>query len=524
MNEVRQSRRKAGGPRSAAGLTGLTLVILLLFGCTGSVEQVDEQPPNIVLIFADDLGYGDLGNYGQEKIETPHIDSLARQGMRFTQFYSGSPVCAPSRCVLLTGLHTGHAYIRGNHEWGERGDVWDYAKAVENPELEGQLPVPADTPTLGRLLQQAGYRAGIVGKWGLGGPTSEGIPNLQGFDFFFGFNCQRQAHTYYPRHLWRNQEKVWLDNELVVPGTQLDPDADPNDQASYARFSQNQYAPDLMIEEALQFIEQSAEGPFFLYFATPIPHVALQAPQRWVDHYRARFGDEEPYIGDRGYLPHRYPRAAYAAMISTLDEQVGRIVAKLEELEIRRRTIILFTSDNGPANNGGADPAFFDSAHPFRSDPGWGKGSVREGGIRVPLIVDWPGVTPPGSRTDYASALWDLFPTLAEAAGVTPQQELDGISLRPVLEGQELSWEDRILYWEYPAAGGQQAVRLGDWKGLRQGIFDGNREVALYNLREDPREEHDVSGEHPEIVRRIEEIMEREHREPEVERFALGAR
>ena len=284
----------------------LMLVFLLLsVSCSQGPETV--TPPNIILILADDLGYADVGAYGQDLIETPNIDALASSGIRFSQHYSGAPVCAPARCVLLTGKHLGHAYIRGNHEWGERGDVWDFAKASADPNLEGQYPIPAGTVTAGTLLQQAGYKTGLVGKWGLGGPLSDGIPNKQGFDFFYGYNCQRQAHTYFPLHLWKNEEKIPLNNELVIPTTKLEEGADPLDPESYKKFWLTDFSPDSMIQEALGFIRNNSKNPFFLYFATPIPHNPLQAPQEWVDHYVEKFGDEEPYLGEQGYFSAPLP-------------------------------------------------------------------------------------------------------------------------------------------------------------------------------------------------------------------------
>ncbi|MCG6926812.1 MAG: arylsulfatase [Acidobacteria bacterium] len=507
--------------------TGEAVAALLLVGALGActsgppAEPEPAPPPNIVYVLADDLGYGEVGVYGQEIIETPNIDALARGGMRFTDHYSGSPVCAPSRGVIMTGLHTGHAWIRGNDEMGDRGDVWDFAKMAADPNLEGQRPLPAGTRTLGRLLQEAGYATGFVGKWGLGGPLTEGIPNEQGFDFFFGYNCQRQAHTYFPVHLWKNREKVPLDNEMVPPNTPLQEGADPNDPQSYSRYWLTEYAPDLMLEEALRFIQQNRDRPFFLDFASPIPHVPLQAPERWVKHYQEKLGPEEPYTGT-SYFPNRTPRATYAAMVSTLDEQVGRILEKLDELGLRERTLVVFTSDNGPTYAGGADSAFFDSARPFRSDSGRGKGSVYEGGIRVPMIASWPGRIAPGTTTDHVSAFWDVLPTLCEIGGGTVPDDIDGISFAPVLLGKaEGQSRHEFLYWEFPSYGGQQAVRLGKWKGVRRNMFDGNMTVELYDLESD-REEDDVSAEHPEIVARIEAIMEREHTPSEIERFRFG--
>jgi arylsulfatase A-like enzyme len=504
------------------GVVASLLLVGALGACTSGPPAEPEPstatPPNIVYILADDLGYGEVGVYGQEIIETPNIDALARGGMRFTDHYSGSPVCAPSRGVIMTGLHTGHAWIRGNDEMGDRGDVWDFAKMAADPNLEGQRPLPAGTRTLGRLLQEAGYETGFVGKWGLGGPLTEGIPNEQGFDFFFGYNCQRQAHTYFPVHLWKNREKVPLDNEMVPPNTPLEEGVDPNDPQSYSRYWLTEYAPDLMLEEALRFIQQNRDRPFFLDFASPIPHVPLQAPERWVKHYQEKLGPEEPYTGT-SYFPNRTPRATYAAMVSTLDEQVGRILEKLDELGLRETTLVVFTSDNGPTYAGGADSAFFDSARPFRSDSGRGKGSVYEGGIRVPMIASWPGHIAPGTTTDHVSAFWDVLPTLCEIGGATVPDDIDGISFAPVLLGRaDGQSPHEFLYWEFPSYGGQQAVRLGKWKGVRRNMFDGNMTVELYDLESD-LEEEDVSAEHPEVVARIEAIMEREHTPSEIERF-----
>jgi arylsulfatase len=364
-----------------------------------------------------------------------------------------------------------------------------------------------------------GYTTGIIGKWGLGAPLTEGVPNDQGFDFFFGYNCQRQAHTYYPLHLWKNREKVLLDNELVPPRTPLDDGADPNDPASYSRYALKDYAPDLMLTEALDFIESNKDRPFFLYFATPIPHVPLQAPERWVKHYREKLGDEEPYTGE-SYFPNLTPRATYAAMISTMDEQVGQLVETLKELDIYENTLIMFSSDNGPTYTGGADTIFFDSAKPFRTDYGRGKGFLYEGGIRVPLIASWPGRIEPGSTTNHVSAFWDLLPTLSEITGASVPADIDGISFAPVLLGRpEGQAQHDFLYWEFPAYKGQQAVRMGKWKAIRKNIFDGNMDIELYNLEEDLGEEHDVAAQHPEVLAMIEAVMRQERVAPTIERF-----
>ncbi len=484
------------------------------------LQSVFSEKPNIVYILADDLGYNELGCYGQDKIETPNIDALAENGIRFTQHYSGSPVCAPSRCVLMTGKHTGHAYIRGNDEWGERGDTWNFAKAVEDPNLEGQRPLPVGTKTIGSLLQGVGYKTAIVGKWGLGAPLTNSIPTKMGFDFFYGYNCQRQAHTFYPKHLWKNEEKDWLENELVVPGTKLAEGADPNDPASYSKYRLNDYAPELMLDEALGFVRENKESPFFLYFASPIPHVPLQAPEKWVEYYQKKLGPEEPYLGNKGYFPDRTPRATYAAMVSYLDEQVGDIVSELKELGLYENTLILFSSDNGPTYNGGSDSAYFDSASPFKSEYGWAKGFSTEGGIRVPMIASWEGTIKGGRTSQHVSAFWDVLPTLCELSGVPVPSDVDGLSFVPTLLGEPQAPHE-FLYWEFPAYEGQQAVRMGDWKALRKGIFKGNMDLELYNLKTDPREQFDVSAAHPEVAAKIKAIMESEREPAVLERFKI---
>ncbi|MDP6340165.1 MAG: arylsulfatase [Candidatus Marinimicrobia bacterium] len=477
-----------------------------------------EDRPNIIYILADDLGYGELGVYGQKIIETPNIDALARSGMRFTDHYSGSPVCAPSRSVFMTGQHTGHTPIRGNDEWKERGDTWNYQAMFDNPFLEGQRPIPDSTITIAEVLKVAGYTTGMVGKWGLGAPTTEGLPNKQGFDFFYGYNCQRQAHTLYPMHLWRNNERHILNNKNVSPHANLAEGADPHDLSSYNDFELNDYAPELMHNEALQFLDDNKDRPFFLYYASPIPHVPLQAPKKWVDYYRVKLGEETPYIG-KSYFPNQYPRATYAAMISYLDEQVGDLVNKLLEIGQYENTLIIFTSDNGPTYTGGADTPFFDSAKPFKSERGWAKGFVHEGGIRVPMIASWPGKIKNGSRSNHMSAFQDMMPTFAEVSGATVAANIDGISLLPTLLGKDQTETHDYLYWEFPAYKGQQAVRLGNWKGIRRNIFEGNMTIELYNLDRDIQEQYDIARSRPDLIEQIEKIMEKSHIPSDLERF-----
>jgi arylsulfatase len=489
--------------------------------CQQSDRKSNKSKPNIIYILADDLGDGELGCYGQKLIETPNIDKLAENGIMFTQHYSGSPVCAPSRCVLMTGKHTGHAYIRGNDEWGERGPTWDYLEMFRDSTLEGQRPIPEGTTTIGRLLQQTGYKTGIIGKWGLGAPHTAGIPNKQGFDFFYGYNCQRQAHTFYPLHLYKNENRVYLNNDTVKPGTKLERGADPYDLKSYDKFTLNDYSADLMFDELINFVEENREEPFVMYWANPIPHVPLQAPQKWVDYYVKKFGDEDPYTGRQGYFPHRYPHAAYAAMVSYMDEQVGLLIEKLKELGLYENTLIMFTSDNGPSYAGGTDSPWFNSGGIFDSERGRGKGYLYEGGIRVPMIASWPGHIEPGTTSNHISAFWDVLPTLCEISGVQPPEDTDGISFLPAMLGKGNQKSHDFMYWEFPQYNGQQAVRMGKWKGVRMNISKGNTRTELYNLEKDIKELNDVSKKHPDVVRKIEKIMEQEHVPAEIERFRL---
>ena len=501
----------------------LGILIILLSACGSEQNEQKSKRPNIIFILADDLGYGELGCYGQELIETPHIDALATSGMRFTQHYSGSPVCAPSRCVLLSGKHTGHAYIRGNHEWRERGEVWDYHAMIADSTLEGQYPLPANTTNIASLLQEAGYRTGMIGKWGLGAPHTDGIPTRQGFDFFCGYNCQRQAHTYYPVHLWLNEERLYLGNDTVAPHARLEAGQDPLDPDSYAPYTLATYAPDVMFKEMKQFIEDKSNDPFFFYWASPIPHMALQAPQRWVDYYVEKFGDEEPYKGENGYFPSRYPRATYAAMVSYLDERVGELVQTLKEQGLYENTLIIFSSDNGPTFNGGTDSPWFNSGGPFLSERGWGKAYLHEGGIRVPMVASWPGKIAPGTSSEHISAFWDLLPTLCEAAGVEPPADVDGISYLSELLGTGKQEQHPYLYWEFPSYGGQQAVRMGEWKAIRKNILEGDLDIELYNLEDDIQEQLNVASEYPGVIQEIEQILEQAHVSSQLERFRMEA-
>ncbi|HEV3142390.1 MAG TPA: arylsulfatase [Gemmataceae bacterium] len=458
------------------------------------------EKPNVVFLLADDLGYGDLGCYGQKKIRTPNIDALAERGMRFSNHYAGSNVCAPSRCCLMTGKHPGHGVIREN-------------KAVQP---EGQEPVPANELQFPLTLQKLGYVIGGFGKWGLGPVGSSGDPLKQGFARFYGYNCQGVAHNYYPTHLWDNEKHVELRNPKFSAHQKLPAGADPNDEASYARYQGVDYAPDLITEQALAFVRANKDRPFFLYFPTTIPHLALQVPDDSLTEYAGKF-PEQPYVGDKDYLPHRQPHAAYAAMITRLDGYVGRIVALVRELGLDERTIFVFTSDNVPLwdRYGGTDTEFFNSAGGLRGH----KGSFYEAGFREPCLVSWKGVIEPKTTSRRVCGFEDWFPTILELIGAKDSipERIDGISFAPTLLGKEQPARD-FLYRESPGSGGQQCVRAGDWKALRLNLNPGPKAtkqtpgaIELYDLKNDPNETTNVAKDHLDIVAKMAEILKREH-------------
>ena len=492
------------------------LYSLLTFSC--SVKNNDDLP-NFVFILADDLGYGEIGVLGQKRILTPNIDKLAKEGMILTNHYSGSPTCAGSRSVLLTGLHSGKTPIRGNDEWSERGDVWSFESMFNDYTLEGQRPMPDSIVTVATILKSNGYKTGMVGKWGLGAPHTNSIPNKKGFDFFYGYNCQRQAHTLYPSHLWRNTNREILNNEIVRKG-KLTEDVDINDPETYSIYSQNDYAPKLMHKEAIDFIDRNRNNKFFLYYASPLPHLPLQAPRRWVQYYNDIFGDEEPYIGDNGYYPNLTPKATYAAMISYLDEQVGEIVLKLKEVGKFENTFIVFTSDNGPTHLRQVDINFFKSSGNFQSSVNSVKGNVNEAGIRVPTILSWPKKIKPGSSSDHISAFQDFYSTVLDITESVSPYPLDGISYYPLING-ETQKEHDYLYWEFPSYGGQQAIRINQWKGIRKNLFKGNKKIKLYNLDSDKLEINDLSDKYPDIVNQMEKYMKIARTEPSNSNFKI---
>jgi arylsulfatase A-like enzyme len=490
--------------------------ILLYLACAGfcllgacrPAQVSEEQLPNVIFIMADDLGYGEVGSYGQTKIQTPNLDRLAAQGMRFTQFYSGNPVCAPSRATLLRGRHTGHTYVRSNYELG----------GFRDEEEHGQLPLRPGTKTIGTMLQRAGYATGVIGKWGLGGPASTGLPSKQGFDFFYGYLDQKQAHNHYPTHLWKrtDQGMVWdtLSNDYFFPHQRLD--SVPQDHSAYTQYQGADYAPDLMHEKSLDYIRKRQKEPFFLYLAYTIPHVSLQVPDAELSQYDF---EDAPYLGQAGYLPHPQPLEAYAGMISRMDRYVGEVVDLLDDLGLAENTLLIFTSDNGPTYAGGVDYAFFDSNGPLRGL----KGSTYEGGIRVPFVARWPGRIAPGTTSDQIGALWDVLPTLAEVTGATPPDRLDGVSLLPAMLEEEPLSERPPLYWEYfGLCEGQQALRMGRWKAVRFGVHANQEaQVELYDLEIDPGEQHNVAAQHPEVVRRLWQQMQQAHTPPVSERWRI---
>jgi arylsulfatase A len=459
--------------------------------------------PNIVFFIADDLGYGDLSCYGQQRFRTPNIDRLASEGMKFTAHYSGHNVCAPSRCVLMTGKHPGHAYIRDN-----RGGL--------GPQGEGQEPVPAGELKLPLTLKQLGYTLGGFGKWGLGGIRTSGDPIQQGFNIFFGYNCQAVAHNYYPTYLWSNDTRVALSNPAFSARQRFPAGADPNAPESYVKFSGTQYAPDLISAEARRFVRDNQARPFFLYYPTTVPHLALQVPEDSLREFAGKF-PETPYTGGRGYLPQRMPRAAYAAMITRMDREVGRICDLVKELGCEENTLFVFTSDNGPLyeNLGGTDCDFFNSNAGFRGR----KGSYYEGGFHVPCLVRWKGKIAPGSVTDRVTGFEDWLPTLLELIGERARTPagIDGISFAPTLLGKRQEARP-FLYRESPGYGGQQCVRVGDWKAIRTGLNPGlgSRDaqaapLELYDLSRDFGETNNVAQQHPQVARKLSALMQQQH-------------
>ncbi len=446
-------------------------IVLLAFLAACEEKKETMVSPNIIYILADDMGYGDLSIMGQQKFSTPNIDKLAAEGMLFTQHYAGSPVCAPSRSALMTGLHTGHTPIRGNKEI----------------QPEGQHPLPSSYLTIAEILTKAGYTTGLFGKWGLGYPGSEGEPLKRGFDTFYGYNCQRVAHNYYPTHLWDNNNKIIFQD---------------NHGGNHVT-----YAPHLIQQETLKFIEVNKDRPFFAYVPTTIPHAKLEIPKNYLANYKDKLEPEKltpenlqarPYDRIKNDQSRQNAHETFAAMVHVLDEQVGEIVAKVKELGLEENTIIMFTSDNGPHYEDGGDPDYFDSNGIYRGY----KRDLYEGGIRVPMIARWPGKIAPGTQSDHLSAFWDVLPTMTEIAGIETPQKIDGISFLPTLLGEnENQQKHDFLYWEFPAMGGRKALRIGKWKTVVYDLKTDNPKVPeLYDIESDPSEENNIADQYPEIV------------------------
>lgn len=473
-----------------AGWLGLVLVGFCI--CETSPTMAADNPPNVVFILADDLGYRELGSFGQKLIKTPNLDRLASEGMRLTQHYSGNAVCAPSRCVLMTGKDPGHATVRSN----------------KSTPPEGQWPILDSDVTIAELLTNHGYATGAFGKWGMGGPDSTGEPLRQGVQRFFGYNCQSHAHSYYPSYLWSDDQRIPLNNDPPVPGhVGFAEGDDPSDPASYARFKGQDYAPDRINAQALQFVKDNKSRPFFLYYPTVIPHVALHVPDEELKPYLDLGWQDPPFVRGQGYgyTPHFTPRAAYAAMITRMDRYIGNILNLLDELQLSDNTIVVFSSDNGTTHLGKeVDYTFFNSVGELRGL----KGSLYEGGVRVPTIARWPGKIEAGSRSDYVSGFEDWLPTLLELTGKTAELPtgLDGISIAPTLLGKKQA-ERPYLYREFPSYGGQQTIRVGDFKAVRQNMSKGNLKIELYNIRDDIGETNDIADEHPELVAQLAQQM-----------------
>lgn len=468
-------------------LTGIFSLIAVLVSA--------QQKPNIIYIYADDLGFGELGCYGQQKIKTPNLDKIAKEGMRFTQHYTAAPVCAPARCMLMTGKHSGHSYIRGNYELG----------GFEDSTEGGQMPLPEGTFTIAKLMKQAGYTTAAIGKWGLGMNNNTGDPNKQGFDYFYGYLDQKQAHNFYPTHLWENGKWDTLRNSFIYVHRPIPKNSS---DAAFDYYKGKDYSVTKMAEKTLGFIRENKSKPFFLYLPYTGPHVSLQAPDEAVKEYIGKF-EEQPYFGEKGYAPTKYPLSTYAAMITYMDKQIGKIMALLKELNLDENTIVMFSSDNGTTFDvGGVNGEFFNSVGGLRGR----KQDLYEGGIREPFIARWPGKISAGKTTSLISAQFDLMATLSDVTGVKAWHN-DGISFLPTLLGKDKQQKKHeYLYFEFPEKGGQAAIRMGNWKGVKSNMKkDKNSQWEIYDLSTDEKETTDVSAQHPDLIEKFEKILKTEH-------------
>ncbi len=468
-----------------------------------SLNCFAQSKPNIIYIYADDMGYGELGAYGQTKIKTPNLDRMSAEGMRFTDHYSSAPVCAPARCMLLTGKHGGHTYIHGNYELG------GFADSLEG----GQMPLPEGIFTVGKMMQQAGYKTAAIGKWGLGMANTTGSPIKQGFDYFYGYLDQKQAHNYYPTHLWENDHWDTLQNPVINVHKQLD--STKATLADFNYYKGKEYAPAKLTEKALAFIENNKSKPFFLYLPYTLPHLSLQAPDEWVKKYIGQF-NERPYYGQNGYASTLYPLSTYAAMISFLDAQVGLILEKIKALGLDENTLILFSSDNGATFNGGVNRRFFNSNGGLRGQ----KMDLYEGGIREPFIARWPGKITKGTTSAHPSVQFDLMATLAELVH-QKTNATDGISFLPELMGNAKDQQKHpYIYFEYPENGGQLAIRMGNWKGVKLDVKKHpEKKWQLFNLQTDRNETTDISEKYPDLIKQFELIVKKEHQQAHIQEW-----
>ena len=433
-----------------------------------AVAQLKASQPNIIYILADDLGYGDLGCYGQQKFSTPNIDAMASDGMRFTQNYSGSTVSAPSRCCLLTGKHTGHAAIRGNSNTkGSDGKMYDTS-------------LPDSEVTIAELLKTRNYATACIGKWGMGGVGSEGHPNKQGFDYFYGYLGQANAHSYYPEYIHENSQEIVLSKKV--------------------------YTHDLFENKAFEFIKTNAKKSFFLYLAVTIPHAELQIPTEYRTAYENSFMPEKAHKGD--YSPQEKPHATFAAMVSRLDMTVGKLNQLLRDLKLDENTIVIFSSDNGPHKEGGADPLVFNSGGGLRGV----KRDLYEGGIRVPMIVKWPQVVKSETVSNQPIAFWDVLPTLAEVGTIKSTSKIDGVSFLPTLKGKKQSKKHLPFYWEFYEQGGKQAIISGDWKLIKLNVKTPDKAFfELYNIKDDLSEKNNLAKTKPDMVKKLSKLMDKQH-------------
>lgn len=476
--------------------TGIKIALLfLLFTSTAFSQQIKKGFPNIIYIYADDMGYGELGCYGQQKMKTPNLDRMAAEGIRFLQHYSSAPVCAPSRAMLMTGKHAGHSYIRGNYELG------GFADSAER----GQMPLPSEAFTVADLLKHKGYKTALVGKWGLGMGNTEGSPLKHGFDYYYGYLDQKQAHNFYPTHLWENDKRVLLNQPFIDVHKKSD-SATATD-ADFEYYKGKEYAPAKMTEKALAFIDSNKNQSFFLYLPYTLPHVSLQAPDDYVKKYIGLF-NEKPYYGQRGYASTKFPRSTYAAMVTYLDDQVGIIMKKIIEAGLDENTVIMFSSDNGASKEGGADANYFNTVNGLRGL----KRELYEGGIRVPFIARWPGTISAGRTSNLISSQYDLFATIAAIIN-EKINNTDGISFLYELKGKvHKQQKHSYLYFEFAEYGGQVAIRMGNWKAIKTNMKKNpHAPWELYNLEADRNETTDVAAQYPELIKQFEAILKKEH-------------